>query len=129
MFSATDIVNFLACRHLGVLEHRATAGQLKKPFFPDPSQELLRELGLRHEQNYLHQLESGKGLNVVRIPEALSWTEAEAETTVALHSGADVIYQGTIADGTWGGRSDFLIKVEKPSQLGCWSYEAVETKL
>jgi predicted RecB family nuclease len=129
MFSATDIVNFLACRHLGVLEHRATAGQLKKPFFPDPSQELLRELGLRHEQNYLHQLESNKGLSVVRISEALSWTEAEAETTTALHSGADVIYQGTIADGTWGGRSDFLIKVEKPSKLGSWSYEAVETKL
>ena len=129
MLSATDIVNFLACRHLGVLEHSATAGQLKKPFFRDPSQELLRDLGLRHEQNYLHQLESDKGLNVVRIPEALSWAEAVAETTTALHSGADVIYQGTLADGTWGGRSDFLIKVEKPGQLGSWSYEVVETKL
>src|SRR5258708_9349576 len=129
MFSATDIVNFLACRHLGVLEHSATAGKLEKPFFRDPSQELLRELGLRHEQNYLHQLDGDKGLSGVRIAEALSWTEAVAETTTALHSGADVIYQGTLADGTWGGRSDFLIKVEKPSPLGSWSYEVVETKL
>jgi predicted RecB family nuclease len=129
MFSATDIVNFLGCRHLGVLEHGATLGQLQKPFFRDPSQELLRELGLRHEQDYLHQLESDKGLNVVRIPKALSWTEAVAETTTALHSGTDVIYQGTLEDGTWGGQSDFLIKVEKSSQLGSWSYEVVETKL
>jgi hypothetical protein len=56
MFFATDIVNFLACRHLGVLERDAVAGKLDKPFFRDPSQELLRELGIRHEQNYLYEL-------------------------------------------------------------------------
>ena len=129
MFSATDIVNFLACRHLGVLEQGATAGKLEKPFFRDPSQELLRELGLRHEQSYLRHLGGDKRLRVAQIPDALSWAEAVAKTAGALHSGADVVYQGTLADGTWGGRSDFLIKVEKPSVWGSWSYEVVETKL
>ncbi|MGA7635617.1 MAG: TM0106 family RecB-like putative nuclease [Candidatus Acidiferrales bacterium] len=129
MFSATDIVNFLACRHLGVLEHETAAGKREKPFFRDPSQELLRELGIRHERNYLRELVTGKNLNVAQIPAALSWAEAVAETTGALHSGADVVYQGTLADGPWGGRSDFLVKVEKPSVLGSWSYEVVETKL
>jgi predicted RecB family nuclease len=129
MFSATDIVNFLACRHLGVLERDAAAGKQEKPFFPDPSQELLRELGIRHEQNYLHKLDAGKRLDVVQIPKSLSWQDAVAETTRALRSGADVVYQGTLEDGTWGGRSDFLLKVEKPSPLGSWSYEVAETKL
>ena len=129
MFSATDIINFLACRHLSVLEQDAAAGRREKPFSRDPSQELLRELGIRHEQNYLHKLDAGKSLNVVQIPAALSWQEAVAETTKALRSGADVVYQGTLEDGTWGGRSDFLVKVEKPSPLGSWSYEVAETKL
>src|SRR5258708_2782868 len=129
MFSATDIVNFLPCRHLGVLERDAADGKREKPFFRDPSQELLRELGTRHEQNYLHQLGGDKSLAMVQISEALSWSDAVAATTMALHSGADVVYQGTLEDGTWGGRSDFLVKVEKPSALGSWSYEVVETKL
>lgn len=129
MFSATHIVNFLACRHLGVLEHEAATGTREKPFFQDPTQELLRELGIRHERNYLCHLNAGKNLKVVEIPEALSWAEAVAETMKALHSGADVVYQGTLADGAWGGRSDFLVKVEGGSALGPWSYEVLETKL
>jgi len=129
MFSATDIINFLACRHLGVLEHQAAAGTQGKPFFRDSTQELLRELGIRHERNYLSRLDAGKGLKVVQIPEALSWAEAISETIKALHSRADVIYQGTLSDGTWGGRSDFLVKVERGSALGPWSYEVLETKL
>jgi predicted RecB family nuclease len=129
MFSATDIVNFLACRHLGVLEHQAATGTQEKPFFRDSTQELLRELGIRHERKYLYQLNVGKSLKVVQIPEALSWAEAVAETIKALRSGADVVYQGTLTDGTWGGRSDFLMKVERGSALGPWSYEVVETKL
>jgi len=129
MFSATDIVNFLACRHLGILEREAAAGKREKPFSLDPSLDLLRELGIRHEQNYLHQLGGAKNLAMVQVPEALSWSDAVVQTTKALHSGADVVYQGTLEDGTWGGRSDFLVKVEKPSALGSWSYEVVETKL
>ena len=42
---------------------------------------------------------------------------------------ADAVYQATFLDGAWGGRSDFLVRVNKPSALGAWSYEVVETKL
>src|SRR5260370_42710464 len=116
MFSATDIVNFLACRHLGVLERDAAAGKRDKPFSQDPSLELLRELGIRHEQNYLHNLGGGKKVAMVQIPEALSWSDAVAETTKTLHSGADVVSQGTLAYGPWGGRSDFLVNLEKRNE-------------
>jgi len=66
---------------------------------------------------------------VVQIPAALSWLDAVAETTKALRSGGGCGLSGTLEDGTWGGRSDFLVKVEKPSPLGSWSYEVAETKL
>src|SRR6266513_1192881 len=93
MFSATDIINFLACRHLSVLEQDAAAGRREKPFSRDPSQELLRELGIRHEQNYLHKLDAGKSLNVVQIPAALSWQDAVAETKLARSARANAILQ------------------------------------
>src|ERR1700751_3172987 len=40
-----------------------------------------------------------------------------------------MIYQATFQDGNWGGRADFLVRVDKPSALGSFSYEVVETKL
>jgi uncharacterized protein len=40
-----------------------------------------------------------------------------------------VIYQATFQDGNWRGRADFLVRVDKPSLLGSFSYEVVETKL
>ena len=56
-------------------------------------------------------------------------SEAVSRTTDAIRGGADVIYQATFQDGNWGGRADFLVRVDKPSLLGPFSYEVVETKL
>src|SRR5207302_7912931 len=47
----------------------------------------------------------------------------------ALREGVDAVYQATFLDGLSGGRSDFHIRVDKPSTFGPWSYEVVETKL
>lgn len=47
MLFATEIANFLACHHLTALDQAETAGDLRKPFLPDPSAELLHKLGLR----------------------------------------------------------------------------------
>lgn len=46
-----------------------------------------------------------------------------------MRSGADVIFQATLFDGTWMGLADFLERVDRPSELGEWSYEAVDTKV
>jgi uncharacterized protein len=40
-----------------------------------------------------------------------------------------VIVQGALADDGWIGRADILRRVETPSALGNWSYEAIDTKL
>jgi uncharacterized protein len=129
MFSATDVANFLACHHLLTLDRAQASGQLKKPFFHDPSVELLRQLGAKHEEAYFRHLSGTLGLEIADIPANLSWADAAAHTLDALHRGVSVVYQGTFQHGPWHGRSDFLVRVEKPSALGAWSYEAIETKL
>ncbi len=128
MFSASDVANFLACHHLLRLDLAQAAGEVKKPHFYDPGVELLRELGARHEQAYLHRL-TAQGLDVAIIPSDVSWADGAAQTVEALRRGTSVIYQATFQSGPWHGLSDFLIRVPKPSRLGAWSYEPLETKL
>jgi predicted RecB family nuclease len=127
VFFATDIANFLACRHLMTLERAEAAGEIQKPFFRDSGAELLRELGIRHEQAFLRYLSETK--EVAQIPTDIPWPDAVDRTVEALRRGVDAVYQATFQDGPWGGRSDFLIRVDKPSALGPFSYEVVETKL
>src|SRR5438132_644850 len=129
MFSATDIANFLACQHLTTLDLAERAGEISKPFFADPSVELLRKLGLDHEQKYLERLREKTALAVVEIPAGVPVTDAAGRTVDALCQGVDIVYQAVFQEGPWIGRSDFLIRLERPSILGTWSYEVVETKL
>jgi uncharacterized protein len=126
---ATDLANFLACRHITTLDRAADAGEISKDFHDDPGIKLLRELGLRHEQAYLSELQA-QGRTVVTIPtENSPWPDAADLTREAMRDGVDVIYQATFMDGDWGGRADFLMRVATASSLSNWSYEAVETKL
>ncbi len=129
MFFATDIASFLACPHTATLARAESKNQITKPFFANPSVELLQKLGLQHEQRYLLELAEKDGLVIVQIDVNGHWEEAAAETVRALREGVDAVFQATFLEGTSGGRSDFLIRVEKRSALGPWSYEVVETKL
>ena len=128
MYFATDIANFLACRHISTLDREESEGALTKIVYSDPGAELLRKLGLEHEQAYLTKLKS-LGLRIAEISTDTLWSQAAEETRAAMTAGVDVIYQATFLKEPWGGRADFLRRVETPSGLGGWSYEAVETKL
>src|SRR5580765_6145738 len=128
VFSATDIANFLTCHHLTTLDRLELEGEIRKPIFNDPGADLLRELGLQHEQAYLASL-LDRGLNVVEVAKGLPPDEACAQTIEAMGRGVDAIYQGAFLHGRWYGRPDFLIRVDSESDLGDWSYEVVETKL
>src|SRR6266498_433014 len=128
MFSPSAIADFLACQHLSVLNRAAKAGEIKKPYFPDPGVELLRKLGHAHEQRYFNQLIE-RGVEVFTVPDGLSWSDAAVKTVEAMRAGAPAIYQASVLSNEWYGRADFLIRVEMPSELGAWSYEVVETKL
>src|SRR6266542_1795365 len=116
MFFATDIANFLACKHIATLKREQEEGKISKKVFADPGAELLRKLGLEHEQKYLNELKA-RGLNVVEISTDVPWSQAAAATREAMVQGADVIYQATFIQEPWAGRADFLIRVETPSEL------------
>lgn len=128
MFSPTSIANFLACQHLTALNRAEAAGEIKKPFFADPGLDLLIKLGEAHEQAYLTQLNE-QGLTVSEIPTDSSCRDAAARTIEAIRGGAEVIYQASFLDDQWYGRADFLIRVDRSSKLGSFSYEVVEAKL
>jgi predicted RecB family nuclease len=129
MFSATDIASFLACRHTATLARAESKDEITKPFFKDPTVDLLRKLGLEHEQRYLRALSDKNGLAVSQIDIKGGWEDAVAETIRAMREGVEAVYQATFLDPPWGGRPDFLVRVNTPSALGSWSYEVVETKL
>jgi hypothetical protein len=116
MFSATDVANFLACQHIATLDRAEDRKEVTKPFFADPTVDLLRKLGFEHEQRYLRQLAEKDRLTVVQIDVNGSWEAAVSETVQAMRRGADAIYQATFLDAPWGGRSDFLVRVNKPSE-------------
>jgi predicted RecB family nuclease len=129
MFSATDIASFLACRYTATLARAESKNEITKPFFKNQTIDLLRTLGIEHEQQYLRGLAKKRGLAVAQIAIGGNWKDAVAETVEALRQGVDAVYQATFLDAPWGGRSDFLVRVNTPSALGSWSYEVVETKL
>ena len=242
VYSATDLVGFLACQHLTNLERAAVAGLVERPHRADPELDRIAQRGLQHERRFLAELHA-QGLRIVEIaaddpepvggekrakdhggdpepvggekrakdhgdepepvggekrardhggdPEPVGGekrardqggdpepaggeTNANgdgneparpdrgadlrrraAETLAAMKGGADVIYQATFlepvmaeprdgvgardgVDSTaagdrrsayWLGFADFLRRVDTPSALGTWSYEAWDTKL
>ncbi len=127
LFSASDLVNFMGCAHSTVLDLRQLTNKVAIP--PDDDQaKLLQEKGLEHERAFLARLKA-EGRSVVEIAGDGDIFEKTARTRAALGEGADVIYQGAFLDGPWQGYSDFLIKVDRPSALGEFSYEVADTKL
>jgi predicted RecB family nuclease len=123
--SATDLSAHLGCHHLTQLNLRAARGELKRPYYDDPTLEILREKGIEHEAQYLAHLKS-QGLSVIELPEHAATPE---DTLAAMHEGTDVIFQAALDDGRWRGRADFLLKTDGASDLGDYHYEVVDTKL
>jgi predicted RecB family nuclease len=126
--SATDLVGYLNCHHLSALERAVAEGAVKKPHVWDPLLKILWERGSIHEQNYVEHLTKA-GLEVVRIDGFDVSPEAVAATIAAMRRGAQIIAQGALSHRGWVGRADILRRIEVPSLLGGWSYEAIDTKL
>jgi uncharacterized protein len=122
LLSATDLSTHLACRHATSLDIKAVRGELQRIHRNDPSLDLLIERGRRHEEAYLDHLRD-QGCEVLREGGGLE------RTRDAMRSGVSAIAQADLQNGRWRGRADILLKVSKPSALGPWSYEVVDTKL
>ena len=127
ILSPSDLSSFLACRHKTGLDLAVARGALAKPEWSDPVGQSLRERGLEHERRYLAWLSKG-ALQVADLS-GLSFDDAHARTREAMARGMDVIFQAALAGDDWRGYADVLVRVERPSDFGAWSYEAHDTKL
>ena len=129
LYSATDLLNFLGCTHATALDFKLMGDALAAPTSNDDAYlEILKEKGLDHEHLYLEKLRAA-GRVVVEIERDDSIEAMADRTRQAMRDGADVIYQGALTAPGWHGYSDFLLKVDTPSDLGDYSYEVADTKL
>jgi uncharacterized protein len=129
LYSAKDLINFLGCQHSTALDLDVAARVLHAPDeAEDAYLELLKDKGNDHERAYLATLKA-QGKSVREIARVDSLDEMTEATRQAMRDGVDVIYQGALRSGQWHGYSDFLIRVNVPSNLGDYSYEVVDTKL
>lgn len=117
----TELIEFLQCRHMARLRSLGVV--------PDSSASeeilMLREKGIEHEKRFLESLE-GK---IVCIDSEASPAEQKQQTLEAIQKGADWIYQAYLEEGDCAGYADFLQKFDKPSDLGDYAFEVIDTKL
>ena len=127
IFSPSDLINFLESPYASWMDHFALIEPTitEKIDSDDAMMQLLQKKGYCNEEEILERL-SKQELSIVDIGKAENKTQA---TIDAMHSGADIIYQGYLSKAPFSGFSDFLVKVEGESKLGNYHYEIWDTKL
>ena len=127
-YSASDVVNFLECEHL-------TAMDLINLETPLPQAEdddeaiLFQQKGIAHEGAYVDHLRNSVSCLVDVSGYGNDMDAAVAATQDAMRGGADIIYQAALRESYFIGHADFLRRVARPSSLGDFSYEVIDTKL
>src|SRR5262245_6346902 len=127
IFSASDLINYLGCRHATFLDLRHL-GRPGPTADPDPTEELLKKKGIEHEQQHLACLEK-QGKQIVRIDPYSTIEQRVAQTLSAMAQAVEVIYQGALSEVPWMGYSDFLMRADGPTRFGTYGYEVADTKL
>ena len=134
VYAASDLNKFLECKRLTELDALAVRKRLEWPDAEEDEQaELIRRKGEEHEQRYLALLRDRHAGDVVEFGRTeqgiASFRAADRQTLEAMQRGPKIIYQATFFDGQFLGHADFLRRVERPSKLGDYSYEVMDTKL
>lgn len=127
LFSATDLMRFMCCAHATTLDLAHMRGTAPEPREDTEDAALLQKQGDAHEAAHLARLRDA-GRTVIEIERSRLGNNADA-TRAALAAGPDVVFQGAFLSANWGGWSDFLERVDRPSLLGPFSYEVADTKL
>ena len=121
--SASDLVNYLGCKHLTELDRKVALGLADKPDWNDPALAILYKKGLEHEAAYVQHLKES-GLSLIDLTD-----QPYNAVEQALAKGYDIITQATFQRGQWMGRADILRKVAGKSKFGEYAYEVEDTKL
>ena len=128
LYAATDLVNFLECEHLTALDLKHLETPLTKGL-DDEQAELIKNKGYAHEAAYVSQLREHHSSFIDIAARGESRDDRHKATVTAMRDGVAIIYQATFVDEPFLGYADFLRRVDKPSNLGDYSYEVLDTKL
>ncbi|MFE4198391.1 TM0106 family RecB-like putative nuclease [Paenarthrobacter sp. NPDC056912] len=123
VFSASDLVIAATCEYQLLRKLDEKLGRTAKPVFAaDAMLQRTAQLGDVHEHRVLDEFvaefgpwDAATGHGVYDVVPATAMDRASlsakhAESIDALRSGADVVFQAAFFDGTFHGRSDFLVK-------------------
>jgi predicted RecB family nuclease len=130
IWSASDVVDFLACEHLTSLERQVAAHTAQRPV-ASAELAIVLERGREHEKAILAMLAAGAGelVSIARRPGKAGYAAGASDTREAMAAGAPLIVGATFVDGDFVGFADLLIRVETVSDFGAWSYEVADIKL
>ncbi|MFQ3451759.1 TM0106 family RecB-like putative nuclease [Bradyrhizobium sp. UFLA01-814] len=128
LLSASDLMRFMGCNHATAMDLRYIRGEPLVPAEDSEDAKILQKQGDDHELRFLSRLKAERH-SVIEFSRQENLGAAARATREALVQGAEVLFQGAFLSPPWGGWSDFLIRTEKPSTLGGFSYEVVDTKL
>ena len=127
LFSATDLMRFMGCAHATTMDLSRLRGEGPDPREDSEDAALLQKQGDAHEAAHLARL-GAAGRGIVEIARG-DLVKNAATTRAALNAGPEVVFQGAFLLGNWGGWSDFLERVDRPSALSAFSFEVADTKL
>jgi uncharacterized protein len=128
LYSASDLVGYLECEHLTTLDLVNLVTPLQKTEDDDQAK-LIQAKGFAHEADFLELLRARHATLIDISATDRSLTQKIEATLQAMRDGYEIIFQATLQDGCLIGHADFLRKVPRPSNLGDWSYEVLDTKL
>src|SRR5262245_30871095 len=111
-YSATDLANFLACRHLTRLDFAAEHGLVEKTPKEDLGSEALARRGEQHEARVLAEFRA-QGLQIEDLSESRDDAVARAVATEdLLRRGVHIVYQGALLRDDRVGIPDFLVRAD-----------------
>jgi len=121
---------FNSRQHLTQLELAAVLGGSTRPYFSNAYVDLIARKGAEHERNFLEALRAdGHEVAEVGLGDDRRFAAAAETTAAAMRGGAKYIYQAVFLSDDWHGIADFLERIDRPSALGEWSYQVLDTKL
>jgi len=128
VLSPSDLMRFQDCVHATMLHLRYLNGEPLAPAEDTASARLMQVKGDSHELAFLQTLRDAHK-SIRTIDKEMAFQDAIEATRAALMEGSDYIYQAALSGGRWGGFADFVERIDRPSRLGAFSYEVIDTKL
>lgn len=123
--TGSDIWNYLVCRYKTSMDIKDAINTKSPTEYLSSETEVHKEHENQVRQKCVSQLES-MGLKVVNINTIVDDHQAVLETIEAMHSGVDVILEAGLKNERWYGRPYIMMKVDRSSSLGDWSYEVYD---